>query len=293
MAARALTAPTARRRSHHMTLPVLISRIVIYAIVIVGAIIFAFPFVWMLSTSVKPPGEVFIYPPKWIPSIWEFDHYTKPWSEVPFLTFYKNTAIVVCFDIVATVFSSSIVAFAFARMRFRGRGFLFMLVLSTLMLPSQVTLIPQYVLFAHLHWVNTLRPLIVPTFFGSAFNIFLLRQFMMGIPHEMDDAARIDGATWFGIYRRILLPLTAPALGVVAIFEFTFRWNDFFGPLIYLNTPDKFTIQLGLRMLTTQYTSDVPGTMAMTVVSLIPVLAVFFLAQRYFIQGIVISGIKG
>jgi ABC-type glycerol-3-phosphate transport system permease component len=141
--------------------------------------------------------------------------------------------------------------------------------------------------------VNTLRPLIIPVFFGSAFNIFLLRQFMMTIPHEMDDAARMDGASWFGIYSRILLPLSAPALGVVAIGEFTFRWNDFLGPLIYLNTPDKFTIQLGLRMLTTQYQSDVPGTMAMTVVSLVPVLLVFFLAQRYFIQGIVISGIKG
>src|SRR6185312_89877 len=204
-----------------------------------------------------------------------------------------NTFLVAGIDIIATVFSSSIVAFAFARMRFRGRGFLFLLIVSTLMLPSQVTLIPQYVLFSRLHWVNTLRPLIVPVFFGSAFNIFLLRQFMMGIPHEMDDAARMDGATWLGIYWRIMLPLAAPALGVVAIFEFTFRWNDFFGPLIYLNTPDKFTIQLGLRMLTTQYTSDIPGTMAMTVVSLVPVLVIFFVAQRYFIQGIVVSGIKG
>ncbi len=271
----------------------LASRVLVYAIVLLGAIVFSAPFIWMLSASFKIGSEVFTYPPQWIPKVWTFANYTKPWGEVPFALFYENSFIVAGIDIVATVFSSSIVAFAFARMRFRGRSFLFLLIVSTLMLPSQVTLIPQYVLFAHLHWVNTLRPLIVPVFFGSAFNIFLLRQFMMGIPHEMDDAARIDGASWFGIYWRILLPLAAPALGVVAIGEFTYRWNDFLGPLIYLNTPENFTIQLGLRMLTTQYTSDVPGTMAMTVVSLIPVLTVFFVAQRYFIQGIVISGIKG
>lgn len=291
MAATTLSVPRARARALRPRF--MIGRAAIYVLVLIGAVIFALPFIWMLSTSVKTGGEVFIYPPKWIPSVWVFSNYTKPWSEVPFTTFYRNTFIVAGTDIVATVFSSSIVAFAFARMRFRGRGFLFMLVLSTLMLPSQVTLIPQYVLYSRLHWVNTLYPLIIPVFFGSAFNIFLIRQFMMSIPHEMDDAARMDGATWFGIYWRILLPLSLPALGVVAIQEFTFRWNDFLGPLIYLNTSDKFTIQLGLRMLTTQYTSDVPGTMAMTVVSLIPVLAVFFVAQRNFIQGIVISGIKG
>ena len=289
------TAPFAatHRRPRTIRWESLLTRGVIYALVVLGAVIFSLPFIWMLSASVKSAGEVLIYPPKWIPSQWVFSNYTKPWGEVPFTTFYRNTFLVAGIDIVATVFSSSIVAFAFARMRFRGRGFLFLLIVSTLMLPSQVTLIPQYVLFSRLHWVNTLRPLIVPVFFGSAFNIFLLRQFMMTIPHEMDDAARIDGASWFSIYWRILLPLTAPALGVVAIFEFTFRWNDFLGPLIYLNTADKFTIQLGLRMLTTQYTSDIPGTMAMTVVSLVPVLVIFFLAQRYFIQGIVISGIKG
>jgi ABC-type glycerol-3-phosphate transport system permease component len=272
---------------------VVLGRAVAYALVLIGALIFSFPFIWMLSASVKTPGEVLIYPPRWIPHQWVFNNYSRPWGEVPFTTFYRNTFLVAGIDIVATVLSSSIVAFAFARMRFRGRSFLFVLIVSTLMLPSQVTLIPQYVLYSHIHWVNTLRPLIVPVFFGSAFNIFLLRQFMLTIPHEMDDAARIDGANWFSIYWRILIPLTAPALGVVAIGEFTFRWNDFLGPLIYLNTPDKFTIQLGLRMLTTQYTTDVPGTMAMTCVSLIPVLIVFFLAQRYFIQGIVISGIKG
>jgi ABC-type glycerol-3-phosphate transport system permease component len=246
----------------------------------------------MLSTSVKPSGEVFLYPPKWIPSRFEFQHFVQPWTEVPFGTFYRNTVAIAGIDIVATAISSSMVAFGFARMRFPGRNVLFMVVLSTLMLPYQVTLIPQYVLFSLLHWVNTLRPLIVPAFFGSAFNIFLLRQYMMTIPHEIDDAARIDGAGWFQIYARIILPLAAPALGVVAIFEFTFRWNDFLGPLI-LNTPSHFTVPLGLQMLTTEYTSDVPGTMAMTVESIIPVLIVFFLAQRYFIQGVVISGLKG
>jgi multiple sugar transport system permease protein len=268
-------------------------RVALYALITIGCIIFALPFVWMLSTSVKAPGEVFIYPPKWIPSQWQFQHFVVPWTEVPFVAFYRNTVTVAVLDIIGTTLSSSLVAFGFARMRFRGRNLLFLVVLSTLMLPYQVTLIPQYVLFSHLHWVNTLMPLIVPTYFGSAFNIFLLRQFMMTIPTEIDDAARIDGAGWRSIYARMLIPLSLPALGVVAIFEFTFRWNDFLGPLIYLNTPDKFTVPLGLQMLTTQYTSDVPGTMAMTVESIIPVIIVFFLAQRYFVQGVVISGLKG
>lgn len=270
-----------------------LTRVILYLAVLTGAIIFSMPFIWMLSTAVKSPGQVFVYPPQWIPHPWVFSNFTKPWTEVPFATFYRNTFTIAVFTIIGTLTSSSLCAFAFARMRFRGRTVLFFVVLSTLMLPYQVTLIPQYVVYSRLHWVNTLLPLIVPAFFGNAFFIFLLRQFMMSLPHEMDDAARMDGANWLDIYWRIILPLAAPALGVMAIFQFTASWNDFLGPLIYLNTPSKFTIQLGLTMLTTQYTSDVPGTMAMDLVSIIPVLIVFFVAQRNFIQGIVISGIKG
>jgi multiple sugar transport system permease protein len=269
------------------------SRVILYAIIIAGGIIYSIPFFWLLSTSVKTGGEVFVDPPKWIPSIWEWNNYVRPFQTVKFAQFYKNTIVFTGADIIGTVISSSLVAFGFSRMRFRGRDFLFLIVLSTMMLPTQVTLIPQYLLFTKLHMVNTLWPLIIPNWFGSPFNIFLLRQFMLTIPHEMDDAARMDGANWFQIYFRVMLPLIAPALGVIAIFSFTYHWNDLFYPLIYLNTQENFTVTLGLQLLNTRYTTDVPATMAMTVLSIIPCLAVFFFAQRHFIQGIVVSGIKG
>lgn len=268
-------------------------RVIVYAVALAGAILFSMPFVWMLSTSVKPGYEVLIVPPKWIPDVWMWENYTKPWSSLPFALFYRNTAIIAFTDIVATLVSSSLAAFAFARMRFRFREFLFILVLSTMMLPSQVTLIPIYVFWTKLGMVNTLLPLIIPSFFGSPFNIFLLRQFMMTTPLEMDDAARIDGANWFQIYSRIMLPMTAPALGVVAIYEFTFRWNDFLGPLIYLNEANNFTISLGLQLLNSQYVTEIQQIMAQTILAIIPVLVIFFAAQRFYIQGVVISGVKG
>lgn len=268
-------------------------RLVIYALTLFGAVVFSMPFVWMLSTSVKPGFEVLKVPPQWIPSTWEWDNYTKPWTNLPFALFYRNTAIIAFTDIIATLVASSLAAFAFARMRFRVREALFILVLSTMMLPMQVTLIPIYVFWSKLKLVNTLLPLIIPAFFGSPFNIFLLRQFMMTIPLEMDDAARIDGANWFQIYSRIMLPLSAPALGVVAIYEFTFRWNDFLGPLIYLNEPSNFTISLGLQLLNSQYVTEIQQIMAQTILAIIPVLVIFFVAQRFYIQGVVISGVKG
>jgi ABC-type glycerol-3-phosphate transport system permease component len=286
-----LRAGVATRHSFHLGW--WIARVVIYAVVLLGAVLFATPFVWMLSTSVKPGYEVFKVPPVWIPSTWQWDNYWVPWSQLPFLSFYRNTTIMTCVDIVATMVSSSLVAFGFSRMRFRGRGVLFILVLATMMLPPQVTLIPIYVLWSRLHLVNSLWPLMIPSFFGSAFNIFLLRQFMMTIPLQMDDAARIDGANWFQIYSRIILPLASPALGVVAIYEFTFRWNDFLGPLIYLNDPANFTVTLGLQLLNSQYVIETQRIMAQTTISIIPVLVVFFVAQRYYLQGLVITGIKG
>jgi multiple sugar transport system permease protein len=268
-------------------------RTILYAITILGGIIYSMPFVWMLSTSVKPGYQVLRVPPEWIPEVWEWENYTRPWTTLPFAAFYKNTAIIAVSDIVLTLVASSLVAFAFARMRFRGRDSMFMLVLSTMMLPTQVTLIPIYVFWSRVGLINTLLPLIIPSAFGSAFNIFLLRQFMMSIPLEMDDAARIDGANWFQIYSRIMLPLAAPALGVVAIGEFTFRWNDYIGPLIYLNEAKNFTISLGLTLLNSQYVTQIQAIMAQTILAVIPVLLVFFFTQRFYIQGIVISGVKG
>src|SRR5262245_8978178 len=226
-----------------------LGRLLLLIVVGSGSIIFMLPFAWMVSTSYKSTALVYVFPPIWIPDKLHWENYVEAWNRLPFLTFYKNTLIIVLFNQVGTLLSSSLVAYGFARLRFRGRDFLFLLVLSTLMLPAQVTLIPTYFIFSKLGWVNSLKPLIVPVFFGSAFNIFLLRQYFMTISPELDDAAKIDGCSFFGIYWRIILPLSKPALGVVAIFQFTYDWNDFFNPLIYINSPKTFPIALGLRML--------------------------------------------
>lgn len=257
------------------------------------AILFALPFLWMVSTSVKAPTEVWTMPPQFLPSSVQWNNYVEPWGLLQFGVYYRNTVTIVVFSMIGTLLSCSLVAFGFARLRFPLRNFWFVVLLATMMLPGHVTMIPVYLGYSVLGWVNTLLPLIVPSFFGGAFSIFLLRQFMMTIPTELDDAARIDGAGFLGIYSWIMLPLIRPALGVVAIFTFTDRWSDFMGPLIYLNSPKWFTISLGLRLINSVGDTYIQYTMAMTIVSLIPVLLVFFLAQRYFIQGIVVSGIKG
>lgn len=263
-------------------------------LIAMGSIIFILPFVWMVSTSFKSSDQVYLFPPVWIPDRLRWENYIDSWNRLPFLNFYKNTLIIVSLNQIGTLLSSSIVAYGFARLRFRGRGLLFLLVLSTMMLPSQITLIPSYFLFSRLGWVNSLKPLIIPVYFGSAFNIFLLRQFFMTISPELDDAAKIDGCGFFGVYWRIILPLARPALGVVAIFQFTYDWNDFFNPLIYVNSPKSFPVALGLRLFQgTLVHVGMQHVMAMTFVSVIPMLLVFAVAQRHFIQGIVITGIKG
>lgn len=268
-------------------------RTLLYVMILAGGLLFFTPFAWMLSTSVKPGYQVFLVPPVWIPETFNWSNFIEPWSMMPWFTYYRNTITLVVFNTVGTILASSVTAYAFSRLRFRGRNLLFVFVLSTLMLPGHVTLIPRYVLFSKLGWVNTLRPLIVPSYFGDAFNIFLLRQFFMTIHPELDDAAKIDGCGPLGIFWRVLLPLAKPALGVIGIFSFTGNWNDFFGPLIYLDSPKWFTISLGLRMMQSRTDMQIQYTMAMTTISVIPVLVVFFVAQKRFIQGIVLTGVKG
>jgi multiple sugar transport system permease protein len=270
-----------------------VGRAALYAVLGFLAFLYAMPFVWMLSTSVKPSSQVYLMPPVWIPETFNWGNYVNPWYNMPFHLFYLNTIIVTLAATTGTLLSSSLVAFAFARMRFRGREFLFMLVLSTIILPQQVTLIPQYLIFTKLGWINTLGPLIIPYWFGTAFNIFLVRQYMMTLPLEIDDAARIDGASWFQLYSRIVMPLSAPALGVVAIGSFNFHWNEYLHPLLYLNETKNFTVALGLPLLNSRYITDVQQTMAQTVIAVIPVMIVFFFAQRFYIQGVVVSGVKG
>jgi multiple sugar transport system permease protein len=271
----------------------LVWRGAIYVLTVVLAVIFTFPFFWMVSSSVKPPSEMMALPPKWIPSAIVFDSYVRPFTNLPFLLFYRNTIFVTLMGMLGVLLSSSLVAFAFARMRWPGRDKLFILMLATLMVPNHVTLIPTYVFYSKLDWINTFLPLLVPEWTGSPFIIFLMRQYMMTIPLEMDDAARIDGCGWFRLYSRIIVPLSWPVVGVAAIYSFTYHWNAFERPLIYLNRLELFTVPLGLAVLKGRYSTEFGSMMAMATVSVIPVLIVFFLAQRYFIQGVVVSGVKG
>ncbi|GIV82530.1 MAG: sugar ABC transporter permease [Anaerolineae bacterium] len=270
-----------------------LGRVLLYTIVTGGAVIFIMPFLWMLSTSVKPENLVREVPIVWIPPEFEWSNYIEPWSYLPFARFYANTVLLTVINVVGILISASLVAFGFARIPFKGRDVHFLILLSTLMLPGQVKLIPTYFLWSRLGAINTYWPLIVPLWLSTAYDVFLLRQFFMTIPHDLDDAARIDGCGWFGIYRYILLPLAKPALGVLAILNFSWNWNNFFEPLVYLNEMEKYTVSLGLTLFQTKAGPNIPDIMAMTVISMIPVIITFFIAQRYFIQGIVITGSKG
>jgi ABC-type glycerol-3-phosphate transport system permease component len=268
-------------------------RVLLYGILIIGALTFSMPLLWMISTSLKPEHLVYSIPIVWIPPELEWSNYIRAWQMLPFTTFYSNTIFITVVNIIGLVLSSSLVAFGFARIRFWGRDWIFIILLATMMLPPQVTLIPIYLFWARLELVNTFWPLIAPEWLTNAFNVFLLRQFFMSINTELDDAARIDGAGWFTIYWRVIMPLSKPALGVIAIMAFAWNWNNFLGPLIYLNEPKNFTIAIGLRLFQTQQQQYMAETMAMTLVALIPVLVVFYIAQAKFIQGIVMTGVKG
>ncbi|MCY4115657.1 MAG: carbohydrate ABC transporter permease [Caldilineaceae bacterium] len=276
-----------------------LERSVIHVILLVGSISMLFPLYWMISTSLKPQHEVFLLPPTWFPSEFQWIHYRQAFVDYfSFAQYGTNTMIITLGVLVGRLLSASLVAFGFARIRFIGRDVIFILVLSTMMVPGQVTIIPLYILFKDLGWLNTFYPLIVPSWFGGgAFFIFLLRQFILTINPELDDAARIDGCGWLGIYGRITMPLIKPALAAVAIFSFLGTWNDFFGPLIFLRSRDMLTLAVGLHFMATAASSSVrpnlPHLMAGSTMILIPPLLVFFFAQRYFIQGVTFSGIKG
>ncbi len=265
-----------------------------FTILSLGAVIFLLPFFGMVSTSLKTPGEVLRFPPTWWPEHPQWQNYPLALSRLDFWHLLRNTLIIVYSNLVGQVLSASLVAFGFARLRFPGRDLLFFLMLSTMMLPSVVTLIPLYVFYKNLGWINTFLPLTLPAYFGGgAFFIFLLRQFFMTIPKELEDAARIDGCSSFEVYWRIFLPLSRPALTTVAIFSFMSHWNDFVGPLIYLRTPDKFTLALGLQTFQGLYSTDYHYLMAASIVVVSPVILIFFLAQRYFVRGIILTGLKG
>src|SRR5918911_611743 len=264
-----------------------------FATVLFFAILFAFPLYWMVATSFKTTPEVFQNPPVWWPAHLMWSNYPEALKVFPFLRYLRNTLTITAPVTIGTTVSSSLVAYGFSLLRWKGRDIVFYLVLATLMIPQWVTLVPLYILFNNIGWVNTYKPLIVPGFFGDPFSIFLLRQFFLRQPQELVDAARIDGASHLRIFLQITLPLAKPALAVVALFQFIYSWTDFFNPLIYLSNPDKYTLQLGLYNFFAQHFVDWPGFMAASLVVLSPIVILFFLTQRTFIEGITFTGLRG
>jgi ABC-type glycerol-3-phosphate transport system permease component len=257
------------------------------------AILFLVPFLWMISSSLKPNYQIFEVPPRWLPDPPRWENYAEALTTLPFDRYVVNTAVITMFTIAGHLLSCTLIAYAFARLRAPGRDFLFLVVLATMMLPYPVTMVPLYVLFKQLGWINSFLPLTVPAFLGSAFYIFLLRQFFLTIPPDFEDAAVIDGANTLQILWRVILPLSTPALATVAIFTFQATWNDFLAPLIYLQKPELYTVTLGLQFFRSTFTTNWAYLMAASLVTSLPVIAIFFLAQRYFIEGITLSGIKG
>ena len=271
-----------------------VSRIILHGVLIFLSLLFIAPFFWMLTTAVKPASEVLIYPPKLIPSQWHFEIFKEAWQAAPFNRFLLNSILVTFLSIIGQMFSSAFVAYGFARFRFPGRDVLFAIVLATMMIPWDVTMIPQYMLFNKLGWINTLKPLIVPNFFAAPFFIFLLRQFFLTLPLELEEAARIDGANPFQIFVRVMLPLAIPALIVVAVYQLLNAWNDYLGPLIFLNSQENYTLTLGIAQFRGVFNgqTQIRPMMAVTLLACIPPVLTFFLAQRYFMEGVARTGIK-
>ncbi len=263
-------------------------------LLVVFALFFIIPFLWIISTSLKGNTQIFSFPPQWIPEKFHWENYVDVFNRMPFLVYLKNSVFISAVSIIGTLLSSSLVAYAFACLKWPGRDALFIVVLATMMLPMQVTMIPLFVLFKELGWLNTFKPLTIPAFFGvSAFNIFLLRQFFLTIPRDLLDSARIDGCSELRIYWNIVLPLAKPALATVAILTFMLTWNDFVGPLIYLSDKMKGTLALGLGMFVGQHVTEWALLMAASTLMMIPMILIFFFFQKYFIQGFTMSGLKG
>lgn len=264
-----------------------------YLICTAMGLVYVFPLYWTVATALKTDIEVFLFPPTWLPENPQWQNFPAATTYIPFWLYMGNTLIVSGLTIVGTVISCSLIAYGFSRVRWPGRDWVFLAYLSTIMLPTQVTMIPLYIVFRKLGWVGTYLPLIIPAFFGNALFVFLLRQFFMTIPNELSDAARIDGAGELGIFTRIMLPLLKPALATVALFTFVGTYRDFLGPLIYLTNQEQWTISLGLKMFQNMYGAQWQLMMAASALTMLPTLILFMLTQRTFIEGIALTGIKG
>lgn len=287
-----LNAHAAQLRTRRKILNI-ITQIVLYIILLICGFAFIAPFLWMILTAVKHISQIFVYPPVLLPIPPQWHNFPEAMQYAPFGRYYLNSFFL-CFTVVlGTLISNTLIAYGFSRIRWVGRDVVFVIVLATLMLPSQVTMIPIYIIFRKLGWVGGYLPLIVPSYLGSAYFIFLLRQFFRGIPFELSDAARIDGCSELGILYYVILPLAKPALVTVGLFSFIGTWNDFLGPLIYLHNQDLYTVTLGLQSFISRYWTPMNLMMAAATLAVIPVLVVFIYAQRFFVEGISITGLSG
>ena len=268
-------------------------RAVLSHILLIGiGLLFAFPFYWLASTALKTDEQLFKIPPVLIPhpAVWE--NFPRALRSIPFARYTLNTLTICFLNVAGTLLSCSLVAYSLAKVRWRGRNWIFYSLLATMILPGQVTMIPTFTIFRWLHWIGTPLPLVVPSFFGSAFSIFLLRQFFLTIPAELSDAARIDGCSDGAIFWRIVLPLSRPALATVGLFTFISHWNEFLGPLLYLNDERTYTLSMGLQRFVSQHGAEWSLLMAAATVMTLPIILLFFFAQKTFIQGISTTGIK-
>ncbi len=267
----------------------------IFIFLSVGAVVMIAPLLWMVSTSLKSKEDVFALPPVWIPTDISFSKYTEIWSMGPLLSGISNSLIVALSVTIVGTFTSSLAAFAFAKLNFRGKNKIFLLLFASVMIPYPVLMIPQFMMFSSIGWVDTLLPLIVPGLFGNIFMIFFLRQFLNSIPNSIIEAAKIDGCSYFQIFYKIIFPLIKPAVAAQLILWFMAIWNDYLGPILYLNSPEKQTLQLVIANFNASYAiqSDYPLIMAASVVALLPMLIVFMIFQKQIIESIAISGVKG
>jgi len=270
-----------------------VNAVLIYTILTLGAVVFLIPFFWQVTSALKTNAQIFKYPIQWIPTPFVWDNIPRVWMVLPFARFFQNTVFVTACVITARLLVNTVVAYGFARKEFWGKNVLFVVLLGTMMIPYQVTMIPLFIIFRALKWINTFAPLTVPEFLAhDAFSIFLMRQFFLTIPNELEESAVLDGARSFTVFRRIYLPLSKPALISVTIFAFINTWNEFVQPLIYINSPKKYTLTLGLRLFRGEYSTEWGLLMSASVQVIIPCLVLFFLTQRYFVEGIALTGMK-
>jgi len=280
------SAPVRSRRGQRL------GPIALHLALLVGSAVMLVPFAWMLSTSLKEPGDIFVYPPQWLPQPMRWQNYVETVTVMPFLRFYLNSTIQATAVTVLQLLTSSLAAFAFSRLRFRGRDALFLLYLATMMIPFPVTMIPNFVIIRYLHWIDTYRALILPPAF-SAFSTFLMRQYFLSIPNELDDAARVDGASSFRIWWQVILPLSGPAVATLAIFTFLGQWNNFLWPLVATNSEEMWTLPVGLASFQGQYSIQWNLLMAGSVIAIVPILIIYLIGQKWFVRGITLTGMGG